>query len=66
MKVKNEAATTRAPAGRGRSASKKNATMRVEVVKSHDGITKGEILVKSRATAEMMIAKGFYKEVVEE
>lgn len=40
--------------------------MRVEVIRAHDGINKGEILIKSRATAEMMIAKGFYKKALEE
>lgn len=62
MKERDETATTRAPAGRGRGAIK-SKTMRVEVVKAHDGIEKGEILVRTRATAEMMIAKGFYKEI---
>lgn len=65
MKAKDEAAMTRAPVRRGRRALKANV-LRVEVIRAHDGINKGEILIKSRATAEMMIAKGFYKEAPEE
>ena len=65
MKVKNESTTTRAPVRRGRSKPQ-TSVMRVEVLRSHDGINKGDILVKSRETAAMMIAKGFYKEVSEE
>ena len=65
MKTKDEAATTRAPVRRSRSAPE-SQVMRVEVIKAHDGINKGEILIKSRATAEMMIAKGFYKKTSEE
>ena len=65
MKAKDEAAMTRAPDRRGRRALKANV-LRVEVIRAHDGINKGEILIKSRATAEMMIAKGFYKKALEE
>lgn len=65
MKTKSESTALHAPARRGRGKPQSSA-MRVEVVKPHDGINKGEILVKSRETAAMMIAKGFYKEVSEE
>ena len=65
MKAKDEAAMTRAPLGAVVAPLKANV-LRVEVIRAHDGINKGEILIKSRATAEMMIAKGFYKKALEE
>lgn len=64
MRGKKGTTTPRAPVGDGRGTLK-SSTMRIEVIKAHDGIKKGEILVKSKETAKKMIEKGFYKEVFE-